>query len=65
MIHRNDIIEGLINMRVGGIIKPELKAKMMASMNLKHTNDQLCEMYFLATKCHIRQIFSNYFISLT
>lgn len=64
MIHRIDIIEGIINMRVTGL-NVESKAKMMAKFNSTYSNDKLCEMYFLATKCHIRQIFSNYFISLT
>jgi hypothetical protein len=64
MIKRVDIIEGLINMRCEGL-KPEQKANMMAKFDAKYTNDTLCELYFFATKCHIRQIFSNQFISLT
>jgi hypothetical protein len=64
LIHRNDIIEGLIRIRIADEIKPPQLAKLMESMN-KFNNDYLCELYYSATKCHIRQVFSNYFITLT
>ena len=63
LIHRNDIIEGLIRIRIGDI-DPDIMAKLIVKMG-KHNNDELCELYYTATKCHIRQVFSNYFIALT
>ena len=63
LIHRNDIIEGLIRIRIGDI-DPDIMAKLITKMG-KHNNDELCELYYIATKCHIRQVFSNYFIALT
>jgi hypothetical protein len=64
LIHRNDIIEGLIRIRIGDV-DPNIMTKLITKMGKRKTNNELCELYYTATKCHIRQVFSNYFIALT
>jgi hypothetical protein len=62
IVNRLDIIEGIIRIRIQGEI--DQIDRLIAKMSQKFTNDELCELYYTATKTHIRQIFHDRFFIL-